>query len=95
MSEFGRLVARTPPQAAAVRSSVTGHVYEVRSATGTSTSTSWTVTLAGPGEAVTGPNDAAHYRRTLLGWSHGPHDAIVRIRPQSVSGFRPARGTEG
>ncbi|WP_326719888.1 hypothetical protein [Streptomyces sp. NBC_00243] len=34
-------------------------------------------------------------RRTLAGWTHGPHDTIVRSHPQPVSGFRLARGTEG
>ncbi|MER5473101.1 pyridoxamine 5'-phosphate oxidase family protein [Streptomyces sp. NPDC002935] len=88
--EFGRLTVRTPVQAAAVRLAATYHVDEVRAATGTG----WTVTVAGPAEVVTDPNEAAHYRRTLAGWSHGPHDAVIRIRPQTVSGFRLARGTE-
>ncbi|WP_315903671.1 pyridoxamine 5'-phosphate oxidase family protein [Streptomyces rhizosphaerihabitans] len=91
MSEFGRLVMRTPLQAAAVRSSVTDHVDEVRSATGTG----WTVTVAGPAEVITDPNEAAHYRRALACWSHGPHDAIVRIHPPTASGSRLPRGTEG
>ncbi|MEU0437485.1 pyridoxamine 5'-phosphate oxidase family protein [Streptomyces sp. NPDC006290] len=88
--EFGRLVVRTPVQAAAARLAATYHVDEVRAATGTG----WTVTVAGPAEVITDPNEAAHYRRTLAGWSHGPHDAIIRIHPQTVSGFRLAPGTE-
>jgi len=88
--EFGRLVVRAPVQAAAVPLSATYHVDEVRAATGTG----WTVTVAGPAEVVTDPNEAAHYRRTLVGWTHGPHDAIVRLHPQTVTGFRLARGTE-
>ncbi|MFE1291832.1 pyridoxamine 5'-phosphate oxidase family protein [Streptomyces sp. NPDC058751] len=88
--EFGRLVVRTPVQAAAGRLSATYHVDEVRAATGTD----WTVTVAGPAEVITDPNEAAHYRRTLAGWSHGPHDAIIRIRPQTVSGFRLDQGAE-
>ncbi|WP_371666158.1 MULTISPECIES: hypothetical protein [unclassified Streptomyces] len=39
-------------------------------------------------EAVTGTDEAAHYRRTVPGWTHGPHDTLVRIRPQAVNGFR-------
>ncbi|MFJ6835664.1 pyridoxamine 5'-phosphate oxidase family protein [Streptomyces sp. NPDC091209] len=91
VGDFGRLVVRTPVQAAAVRLSATYPVDEVRAAT--SAGTGWTVTVAGPAEVVTDPNEAAHYRRTLAGWSHGPHDAIVRSRPRTVSGFRPAGGT--
>ncbi|MFE4698707.1 pyridoxamine 5'-phosphate oxidase family protein [Streptomyces sp. NPDC056738] len=88
--EFGRLVVRAPVQAAAGRLSATYHVDEVRAATGTG----WTVTVAGPAEVITDPNEAAHYRRTLAGWSHGPHDAVIRIHPQTVSGFRLAPETE-
>ncbi|WRZ94406.1 pyridoxamine 5'-phosphate oxidase family protein [Streptomyces sp. NBC_01007] len=90
VGEFGRLSVRTPVQATAARSSVTYHVDEVRAATGTG----WTMTGAGPAEVITDPNKAAGYRRTLAGWSHGPHDAIIRIHPQTVSGVWPARGTE-
>lgn len=51
----------------------------------------WTVTVTGPAEVVTDPDEAGHYRRALHGWAHGPHDALVRIRPQTVTGFRLAR----
>ncbi|WP_329280952.1 pyridoxamine 5'-phosphate oxidase family protein [Streptomyces sp. NBC_01451] len=88
--EYGRLVVRTPVQAAAVPLTATYQVDEVRVATGTG----WTVTVAGPAEVITDPNEAAHYRRTLTGWTYGPHDTIVRVHPQTVSGFRLARGTE-
>ncbi|MET9903821.1 pyridoxamine 5'-phosphate oxidase family protein [Streptomyces sp. NPDC006446] len=87
--EFGRLMVRTPAQAAAVRLSATYYVDEVRAATGTG----WTAAAAGPA-GITDPNDAAHDRRSLAGWSRSPHDAIFRIHPQTVSGFRPVRGTE-
>lgn len=87
--EYGRLVVRTPVQAAAVPLTATYQVDEVRAATGTG----WTVTVAGPAELVTDPNEAAHYRRTLTGWTYGPQDTIVRVHPQTVSGFRLARGT--
>ena len=88
--EYGRLVVRTPAQAAAIPLTATYQVDEVRAATGTG----WTVTVAGPAEVITDQNEDAHYRRTLTGWAYGPHDTIVRIHPQTVSGFRLARGTE-
>jgi len=87
--EYGRLVVRAPVQAAAVPLAATYQVDEVRAATGTG----WTVTVAGPAELVTDPNEVAHYRRTLTGWTYGPHDTIVRVHPQTVAGFRLARGT--
>lgn len=98
--EYGRLVVRTPVQAAAVPLTATYQVDEVRAATGTG----WTVTVAGPAELVTDPNEAAlphslkgmggaPIRRTLTGWTYGPQDTIVRVHPQTVSGFRLARGT--
>lgn len=86
--EYGRLIVRAPVQAAAVPTTATYHVDEVRAATGTG----WTVTAAGPADVITDPDEAAHYRRTLAGWTHGPHDTILRVRPQSVTGFRLVRG---
>ncbi|WP_105967636.1 pyridoxamine 5'-phosphate oxidase family protein [Streptomyces geranii] len=93
--ECGRLVVRTPAQAP------TYQVNEVRAATGTG----WTATATGPAETITDPNEdallhslkgmgGAPVRRTPTGWAYGPHDTIVRIHPQTVSGFRRARGTE-
>lgn len=98
--ECGRLVVRAPVQAAAIPLTATYQVDEVRAASGTG----WTVTVAGPAEVITDPNEAAlphslkgmggaSILRTLTGWTYGPHDTIVRIHPQSVCGFRPARGT--
>lgn len=89
--EFGRLVVRTPAPAAAVPAAVTYHVDEVRAASGTG----WSVTVAGPVDVITDPDEAAHYRRTLAGWTHGPHDTLLRLHPKTVSGFRLARGVEG
>jgi hypothetical protein len=40
---------------------------------------------------ITDPDEAAHYRRTLSGWMHGPHDTLLRLHPATVSGFRLAR----
>ncbi|WP_159028172.1 hypothetical protein [Streptomyces gilvosporeus] len=30
----------------------------------------------------------------LSGWSHGPHDALLRIHPQTVNGYRFARAAD-
>ncbi|MEU1449541.1 MULTISPECIES: pyridoxamine 5'-phosphate oxidase family protein [Streptomyces] len=85
--ESGRLVVRTPAPAAAVPATATYHVDEVRAATGTG----WSVTVAGPVDVITEPDEAAHYQRTLAGWSHGPHDTLLRLNPKTVTGFRLAR----
>ncbi|MDU0255228.1 pyridoxamine 5'-phosphate oxidase family protein [Streptomyces sp. PU10] len=82
----GRLIIRTPAQAVAVPATATYHVDDVHAASGTG----WSVTANGPTEVINDPDETAHYRRTLSGWSHGPHDTIVRIRPQTVTGFRLA-----
>ncbi|WP_367325784.1 pyridoxamine 5'-phosphate oxidase family protein [Streptomyces sp. HUAS ZL42] len=89
--EFGSLIVRTPTPAAAVPSSATYQVDEVGAATGTG----WTVTATGPADVITDRDEAAHYKRTLPGWVHGPHDTLVRIRPQTVTGFRFAQSAEG
>ncbi|MCI4078808.1 pyridoxamine 5'-phosphate oxidase family protein [Streptomyces sp. MMS21 TC-5] len=87
--EYGRLVVRTPVQAAAVpgRALLTYQVDEIRSPSGTG----WTVSAHGPADVISDPDEAAHYRRTLPGWAHGPHDTLLRLHPQQVSGFRLAR----
>ncbi|MFJ8390712.1 pyridoxamine 5'-phosphate oxidase family protein [Streptomyces sp. NPDC094438] len=86
--EYGRLIVRTPAQAAALsgRPTLTYQADEIKVAGGTG----WTVTATGPADVITDPDEAAHYRRTLFGWAHGPHDTLVRIQPQTVSGFRLA-----
>ncbi|MDF3139942.1 MULTISPECIES: pyridoxamine 5'-phosphate oxidase family protein [unclassified Streptomyces] len=85
--EYGRLVVRTPVPASAVPATATYHVDEIRAVAGTG----WTVTVCGPAEVITDPNEGAHYRRTLAGWTHGPHDTLLRIHPKPVTGFRLAR----
>ncbi|MEV0171975.1 pyridoxamine 5'-phosphate oxidase family protein [Streptomyces sp. NPDC050803] len=85
--EYGRLVVRTPAPASAVPATGTYHVDEIRAVAGTG----WTVTVSGPAEVITDADEAAHYRRTLTGWSHGPHDTLLRIHPKAVVGFRLAR----
>ncbi len=77
----------TPGPAVAVPSTATYHVDELRTATGTG----WTVTVAGPVDVITDPDEAAHYQRSLAGWTHGPHDTLLRLHPKSVTGFRLAR----
>lgn len=85
--EYGRLVVRTPAPAEAVPSTVTYHADEIRAVPGTG----WTVTVSGPAEMIADPDEAAHHRRSLAGWSHGPHDTLLRIHPKTVTGFRLAR----
>ena len=85
--EYGRLIVRAPVQTAAVPEAVTYQVDEIRVVAGTG----WTVTVSGRAEVIGDPNEAAHYRRTLAGWSHGPHDTVLRIHPKTVTGFRLAR----
>ncbi|MFP3987935.1 pyridoxamine 5'-phosphate oxidase family protein [Streptomyces sp. E11-3] len=83
--EHGRLVVRTPVPAAALAAgaAVTYQVDE-----GGQGGTGWSVTATGPVEVVTDPDEAAHYRRTLAGLTHGPHDTVLRLHPQTVTGFR-------
>ncbi|MET7481705.1 pyridoxamine 5'-phosphate oxidase family protein [Streptomyces sp. NPDC005538] len=76
-----------PASAAAVPLRATSHVDEVREATGTGRR----VSVAGPVEVITDLDVAAHHLRTLADWSHGPHDTLLRLRPQMVSGLRPTR----
>ncbi|WP_240803897.1 pyridoxamine 5'-phosphate oxidase family protein [Streptomyces sp. A0592] len=91
--EYGRLVVRAPVQAATIpgRALLTYQVDEIRSPAGTG----WTVSTHGPADVIVDPDEAAHYRRTLPGWAHGPHDTLLRLHPQSVSGFRLARTVNG
>ncbi|MFI6009654.1 pyridoxamine 5'-phosphate oxidase family protein [Streptomyces sp. NPDC051243] len=96
--EYGRLIVRAPVQAAAVPATVTYHVDEIRAVHGTG----WTVTVQGPVDVLSDVNEislphclkgmgGAPIRRTLPGWTYGPHDTLLRLRPQSVTGFRLAR----
>jgi hypothetical protein len=85
--EYGRLVMRAPVPAAAVPRTATYHVDEIRAVAGTG----WSVTVAGPVDVVTDADEAAHYRRTLTGWSHGPHDTLLSLHPKTVTGFRLGR----
>ncbi|MEV3859085.1 pyridoxamine 5'-phosphate oxidase family protein [Streptomyces sp. NPDC050095] len=84
----GRLVVRAPAAASAVPATATYHVDDVDPANGTG----WTVTTTGPVEVVRDRDEAAHYRRTLTGWTYGPHDTFLRLRPQSITGFRLTMG---
>jgi hypothetical protein len=86
--EYGRLIVRAPVQAAVVPETVTYEVDEIRVVAGTG----WTVTLSGAAEVIADPDERAHYRRTLPGWTHGPHDTVLCLRPRTVSGFRLVRG---
>lgn len=85
--EYGRLTVRAPVRTSAVPDMVAYHVDEIRAVHGTG----WTVTVHGPAGVLTDVDEVAHYRRTLPGWTHGPHDTLLRLHPQSVTGFRLAR----
>lgn len=91
--EYGRLIVRSPVQEALLRGGavVAYHVDDIRTAIGTG----WSVTATGPAELITDIDEVSHYRRILQGWMHGPHDTLLRISPQSVSGFRLAHAQEG
>ncbi|MFD5123534.1 pyridoxamine 5'-phosphate oxidase family protein [Streptomyces sp. NPDC058385] len=90
--EYGRLMVRTPVPEAALCGvvAITYHVDAIRTAIGTG----WSVTATGPAEVIDDPGEMAHHRRALRGWTHGLHDTLLRIHPQSVSGFRLARTEE-
>jgi hypothetical protein len=85
--EYGRLIVRAPVRAAVIPGTVTYQVDEIRVVAGTG----WTVTLSGPAEVIADPDEVAHYRRTVTGWTHGPHDTVLRLHPKTVSGFRLIR----
>jgi len=89
--EYGRLIVRAPVQATALegRIALTYETDEIRTPSGTG----WMVTATGLAEHITDPDEAAHYRRTLNGWVHGPHDSLIRIHPQTVTGFRLTHST--
>ncbi|MCK1794545.1 pyridoxamine 5'-phosphate oxidase family protein [Streptomyces sp. XM4193] len=86
--EYGRLIVRAPApeEIAETDAEVTYQVDEVNAASGRG----WTVTAAGPVEAVADPYEHGHYRRVLRGWAHGRHDSVLRIMPHTVHGFRLA-----
>ncbi|WP_028803727.1 pyridoxamine 5'-phosphate oxidase family protein [Streptomyces sp. 142MFCol3.1] len=84
--EYGRLIVRTPAPAAMVPATATYQADEIRAASGTG----WTVTVCGPAEVITDPDEGAHHRRTLTGWTHGPHDTLLRLYPKTLTGFRLA-----
>jgi hypothetical protein len=85
--EYRRLVIRTPAPVPAMPETATYHADEIRSVPGTD----WTVTVCCPVEVISDRDAAAQYRRTLSGWSHGPHDTLLRLHPKTVAGFRLAR----
>ncbi|MFI8228567.1 pyridoxamine 5'-phosphate oxidase family protein [Streptomyces sp. NPDC085900] len=80
----GGLIVRTSAPAAAGPVTATYEVEESRAVPGTG----WTVTVSGPAEVVADVEDAV--RRAPAGWTPGPHDTILRIRPRTVAGFRVA-----
>ncbi|MEI5009424.1 pyridoxamine 5'-phosphate oxidase family protein [Streptomyces sp. NPDC087659] len=84
--EYGRLIVRAPVQADLIsaRPVLTYQADETRLPAGTG----WGVTVSGPAEAVSDAAEAGHYLRTLPGWAFGPHDTLLRISPQTVTGYQ-------
>ncbi|MCX4854053.1 pyridoxamine 5'-phosphate oxidase family protein [Streptomyces canus] len=89
--EFGRRIVHIPTPPAAVPLSATCPGDDVDAVT----DTGWALTATGPADVITDPDEADHCQRTLPAWVHGPHDIVVRISPQSATGFRCARATGG
>ncbi|MEU8619115.1 pyridoxamine 5'-phosphate oxidase family protein [Streptomyces sp. NPDC048623] len=87
---YGRLVVRAPVQAELLnaRPVLTYQADEIRLPAGSG----WSVTVTGPAEPVD-PVEAAHHLRTLPGWAYGPHDTLLRITPQTVTGHRLGSAT--
>lgn len=88
--QYGCLIIRTPIQATTLsgRALLTYHAEEIH----TRSEAGWGVTATGPAEVINDPDETAHYRRTLPGFIHGPHDTLLRIRPQTMTGFRVQAG---
>ncbi|MFT2015535.1 pyridoxamine 5'-phosphate oxidase family protein [Streptomyces sp. 796.1] len=85
----GHLVVRAPVPGAALRQGGAPVAYHVDAwPTAAGKGAGWSLTVSGPAELLTDRDEVAHYRRTLTGWIHGPHDTLVRLLPQSVTGFR-------
>ncbi|MEU9390132.1 pyridoxamine 5'-phosphate oxidase family protein [Streptomyces sp. NPDC048324] len=92
----GRLLVRTSGPATGGPATATYEVEEYRAVPGTG----WTVTVSGPAEVVTATATATATdavtdgirQRVPGGWTPGPQDTILRIRPRTVTGFRVARG---
>ncbi|MGW4162558.1 pyridoxamine 5'-phosphate oxidase family protein [Streptomyces sp. NPDC004788] len=84
--EYGRLIVRAPVQSELLtdRPLLTYQADEIRLPAGSG----WNVTVTGPAEPVTDPVEAAHHLRTLPGWAYGPHDTLLRVTPQTVTGHR-------
>ncbi|MFE3204830.1 pyridoxamine 5'-phosphate oxidase family protein [Embleya sp. NPDC059237] len=66
---------------------VTYHADEIDPAT----ARGWSVAATGPARPLPPGPERDHYRRVLPGWVHGPHDAIVRIRPHVTTAHRLGR----
>ncbi|MFJ9116664.1 pyridoxamine 5'-phosphate oxidase family protein [Streptomyces sp. NPDC102394] len=92
----GRPLVRTCGPATDGPATATCEVEECRAVPGTG----WTVTVSGPAEVVTATADDATAaavtdgtrQRAPGGWTPGPQDTILRIRPRAVTAFRVARG---
>lgn len=86
--EYGRLIVRTPAQATALACSTIAHLSRGRDQDDGRDRLDRD--RHGTCRDHHRSGRSGHYRRTLPGWAHGPHDTLVRIHPQTVTGFRLA-----
>lgn len=95
--EHGTLVVRAAIPPAALSTPAGGpailayHADDIDPAT----AHGWSVTALGPAEPVADPHIEAHYRRSLPGWPLGPHDTLLRLRPQTTTGHRLTPASPG
>ncbi|MDX2817179.1 pyridoxamine 5'-phosphate oxidase family protein [Streptomyces sp. NPDC006207] len=84
--EYGALVVRAPvPLTTVTRGGdVTYHCDRFHRTSGTG----WSVTATGPAQDLADAHEAAHHRRALTDWVHGPHDTLLRIHPLTLQGHR-------
>ncbi len=84
----GRLVVRAPVQTSVVagRTVLTYQVDQTHPRTGAG----WTLTVHGPAEVITDTDETAHYGRILPGVAYVPHDTLLRLHPQCLTGHRLA-----
>lgn len=91
--EHGALVVRAPVPVSALTgpngepATTAYHSDEVDPDTGWG----WAVTATGPAEPATDLHSRVHYRRILPDWTHGPHDTLIRLRPEATTGYRLGR----
>ena len=83
---YGPLMVRMTAPTATLARRPGSHADEIKTVGGTG----GTVIPTGPAEIITAPDEASHYRGPVPGRVHAPHDTLMWLRPQSVTGFRLA-----